>query len=250
MRRWTAFVLAVGVMALGVWLSAGLGMPQLLLFGAGLMGLVGVCAETFLDHPGSPELRTHRQAFILWSAPGLLVAAGLWVAHLLPGEYLAAVAAAAAATTLVLLLSLGIGLRPDARRYRVGRFVANLILYLVVFLLYALIYHTKERSLFTATSIGLVTLVAALEILRPARGTQAAGLGLPVLAALIVAEVTWALNYWLVGGVVGGALLLLTFYVFSGLLLAIQEGGIDRRIVVEYGIVGTVGLAAIMWAMP
>ena len=70
-----------------------------------------------------------------------------------------------------------------------------------------------------------------------------------MLAALIVAETTWALNYWPVAGLVGGAFLLLTFYVFAGLLLAIQEGGIDRRVVVEYGVVGVLGLAVIGWAM-
>ncbi|MGI5836380.1 MAG: hypothetical protein ACOX87_07795, partial [Chloroflexota bacterium] len=173
----------------------------------------------------------------------------LWLVQLLPIEFLPYVAASMTTATAFLLVGLNIGLKPDSQHYRTGRFLANLILYLAVFLLYALIYHTKERSLFTATSIGLVTLVAALEILRPSKANKAVGIKLPLLVALIVAETTWAFNYWPVAGLMGGAFLLLTFYLFSGLLLAIQEGGIDRRIVVEYGIVGVLGFAAIGWAM-
>jgi hypothetical protein len=141
------------------------------------------------------------------------------------------------------------GLGTAQRLQRSGRFGANLILYLVVFLLFALIYHTKERSLFTATSIGVVSLLAALELLRSGQGRQARGWQAAVLAAMIVSETTWALNYWPTSGLVGGALLLLTFYVFVGLLLAIREGALDRRLLVEYGGVGALGLAAIAMAM-
>ncbi|MGI5836862.1 MAG: hypothetical protein ACOX87_10310, partial [Chloroflexota bacterium] len=117
MRRWVAFILALGLIALGLWLSAGLGMPQLLLFGAGLVGLVGVCTETFLDQPSNPELRTHNQAFFLWSAPSLLVVAGLWLVQLLPIEFLPYVAASMTTATAFLLVGLNIGLKPDSQHY-------------------------------------------------------------------------------------------------------------------------------------
>jgi len=249
-KRWIGFSLALGLVASGLWLSVGLEMPHLLLFGAGLTGLVGIAAETFLDRANNAELRTHRQGFILWAAPGLLVVAGLWLVDLLPGGYLPMVCGGGAAIAALLLLGLSTGLSPEGRFYRMGRFLANLVLYLVVFLLFALIYQTKERSLFTATSIGLVSFVAALEILRPSQGSQVAGVRLPAVVALVVAEMTWALNYWPAGGLMGGALLLLCFYLFSGLFLAVQEGGLDRRIVAEYGIVGVLGIVAISWAMP
>ncbi len=249
MKRWLAYAVAVGLAGTGLWLSVGLGMPQLLLFGAGLVGLVGISAEAFVEQSHGPELGDHSQAFSLWASPGLVVVAGLWLVRLAPADSLLPAAVGVAALLGILLLALSAGLRPERRFNRAARFVTNLITYLVVFLLFTLIYHTKERSLVTATSMGLVALAAALEILRPSQPGQASGIRLPALAALIVAETTWALNYWPVGGLIGGALLLLTFYVFSGLLLAVQEGGVDRRVVVEYGTVGIVGLLAVAWTM-
>ncbi len=243
-----AFILTVGLVGGGLWLSSGLDGLQIWLFGAGLIGLVGIAAESFLDQP-SAEPRNHLQTITLWVAPALVVVGGVWLAGVTPRESLMVVASAVAALTGVLLLGLKASLNPDDRFYRSGRFVANLILYLTVFLLFALIYHTKERSLVTATSIGLIALLAALEVLRPAPGGHAPRWRLSVLAGLMVAETTWALNYWPVSGLVGGAMLLLAFYVFTGLLLAIQEGGLERRMLAEYGTVGVAGLLAIAWAM-
>jgi len=250
MKGWLAYAVAVGLAGAGLWLSVGLGMPQLLLFGAGLVGLVGIAAETFAEQPDSPELGDHSLAFSLWGSPGLVVVAGLWVTRLAPADSLLPTDVGFAALLGILLLTLRAGLRPKGGFNRAARFVTNLITFLVAFLLFTLIYHTKERSLVTATAMGLVALAAALEILRPSQPEQTSGLRLPALAALIVAETTWALNYWPVGGLIGGAVLLLTFYVFSGLLLAVQEGGVDRRIVMEYGTVGVVGLLAVAWTMP
>lgn len=249
MRGAAAFALTVGLGAVGLWLSVGLSDLQIWLFGAGLVGLVGISAESFLEDSSSPEPRNHYQAFSLWIAPGLLVVAGLWLAQVVPAESQLVVAAGVAALMGILLLGLRSSSKPGQRFYRPGRFMANLVLYLVVFLLFALIYHTKERSLITATSIGLIALLAGLEVLRPGRRGLVSGWQLAALAGLVVAETTWALNYWPVSGLIGGAMLLLTFYVFTGLLLAVQEGGLDRRMVAEYGTVGIAGLLAIAWAV-
>jgi len=148
-----------------------------------------------------------------------------------------------------LLLGQRSGLEVGGRRSRTGRFVANLLLYLVGFVLFALIYHTKERSLVTASATGLVALLAAAELLRPVKQRQALRWRMAALAGLVVAETTWALNYWPVSGLVGGAMLLLAFYVFTGLVAAIQEGTLERRMLLEYGAVSILGFAAIVWAV-
>ncbi len=249
MKGIVALVLAVALMAVGVWLSFGLGTPQIWLFGAGLIGLVGIASESYLDQPSSGETRDHYQAFTLWIAPGLLGVSSLWLVQMIPQENQLWMVAASAAALALLLVSLKASLTPTDRFHRQARFVANLMLYLIVFVLFALIYHTKERSLFTATAIGVVALLAALEVLRLGQGAPGAGWKLGLLAALVVSETTWALNYWPVSGLVGGAMLLLTFYVFAGLILAIQEGGIQRRMVAEYCSVGAAGLLVVAWAM-
>lgn len=249
MKRVAALVVAMGLVGAGLWFSSTLPAPQIWLYGAGLIGLVGIAVEAFLERPRSPVPRGHRQLFVLWIAPGLLTAAGLWLVRITPPDSLRVVAATAAAVVGLLLLGLRAGMNPVGPFHRLGRFVGSLILYLVAFLLFALIYHTKERSLITATSIGLVAFLAAMEILRSAEGGRGPDWRLPLVAALAVAETTWALNYWPVSGLIGGAVLLLTFYVLVGLLVALREGGLDRRVLAEYGTVAVAGLLAVSWAM-
>jgi hypothetical protein len=53
-----------------------------------------------------------------------------------------------------------------------------------------------------------------------------------------------------VGGLVGGALLLLGFYVLVGLLQCIRDGSLTRNTVLEYGVVGVVGFLAILVVVP
>ena len=247
--RVAMLVLTTGAAAGGLWLSRWLGPAQLWLFGAGLIGLVGIGTETFLRESPTPEPGSHYQLFALWIAPGLLIAAGLWLGQAMPADSLPAIVVAMAVLMAVLLLALLASFDPNHRFHRLGRFVGNLILYMVVFVLFALVYHTKERSLFTATATGLVALLATLEVLRFAQARLAAAWRLAGIAALVMAETTWALNYWPIGGLVGGAFLLLAFYVVTGLLVAVYEGGLDRRVVAEYGTVCIAGLLAISWAM-
>lgn len=249
MKAIVAFVLAVALVAAGLWLSTGLGTIQIWLFGAGLIGLVGISAESFLEQSSSSEPQDQYQSFILWIGPGLLVVSGLWLTQVSPQESQLVVMAGASLLMAVLLQGQKYGMESDGRYARIGRFAANLVLYLVTFVLFALVYHTKERSLVTATATGLIALLASLELLRWGKGKHGFGWRLAILAGLVVAETTWALNYWPVSGLVGGALLLLTFYVFTGLVVAIQEGSLERRMLLEYGTVGVAGFMAIAWAV-
>lgn len=242
-----AMLLVAGSMALSRMLS---GIP-LVLFGAGVVGLLGIAADNFLYRPTEEDPAFDPQTLTLWTSPGLLVAAGLWVAQVTPEGVQTPLVLGVTFMAGALLLGLqGSVMVDEERLYRWGRFAVNLILYLAAFALFALIYQTRERSLFTATGAGLVALLAGLELFRSSEEASSVVLKLALLGALIVAEAAWVVNYWPVGGLAGGALLLLSFYVFAGLLQAVQEGGLDRRVVIEYGSVGAVGLMAISWALP
>lgn len=248
-RRATAFALAIGLVGVGLWVSGELGALQMWLFGAGLVGLVGITVETFLEQPPALEPRSHRQVFAIWASPGLLTVSGLWLAQVMQSDSRMAVAMAVAALMGVLLLGLQGSLSPAGRYHRPGRFVVNLILYLSVFLLFALIYHTKEQIPLVAAATGVVALLAALEVLRSGRVAREPSWRLSAVVALVIAQGTWAISFWPVSGLIGGALLLLAFYVLTGLLSAAQEGGVDRRVLMEYGTVGAIGLAAVSWAL-
>jgi len=68
------------------------------------------------------------------------------------------------------------------------------------------------------------------------------------LVGLTLAEATWALNYWAASFLLGGALLLVIFYMAIGLLQNHLEGTLSPRIFWEYGLVGFGLLVAVVFA--
>lgn len=247
-----AFAVAVGLMGGGLWLSRSLGGIQIWLFGAGLVGLVGIATESFLDRAGKGESGWGYHGFTAWVSAILLVTPGLWLVQLMP-ESLPQITAATTAAAGVLLLGLWEALRPAGRLSQYGRFISNLIFYLLIYVLFTLIYQTKLRGLITGSSVGGIALLGGLELLRAGPESRRMDRKLGVLAALgglIIAEATWVLGYWPVGGLVGGALLLLSFYVVVGLLQSIRDGSFGRNTLLEYGAVGVAGLLAILFAIP
>jgi hypothetical protein len=244
--------LVAGLVGGGLWLSRDLGTVQLWLFGAGLVGLVGIASESFLDRTGAREGSWGFYSFTAWVVAILMVAPGLWLVQLMPGLLLQ-VSLGMAVTAGTLLRSLREAFNPESRFFHHGRFISSLILYLLAFVLFALIYQTKQRGLITSTSTSLIALLAGLELLRAGpdgRRMSRKLVGLAALGGLIIAEITWVLNYWPVGGLVGGALLLLSFYVVVGLLQCIRDGSLGRNALLEYGAVGAAGILAIMFAIP
>ena len=63
---------------------------------------------------------------------------------------------------------------------------------------------------------------------------------------IILAESTWVLNYWPGRSTVGGALLLLIFYVSIGLTQRSLEGRLTRSALLEYGAVGVLGAGLLL----
>jgi hypothetical protein len=61
-----------------------------------------------------------------------------------------------------------------------------------------------------------------------------------------MAEVTWALNYWLLPVLIGGVTLLLIFYVVVGIMQAFLTDNLTRAVLREYLIVSLLSLAMIV----
>ena len=109
-----------------------------------------------------------------------------------------------------------------------------------------LLYSLKARSLVSATGVMLVSSLLALEFLRSAgQGFSRTAL-YALIAGLSTGEIIWAMNYWRIGGITGGLLLLLGFYVFTGLANQQLQGRLTRRVLVEYGVVALAGLAVLL----
>jgi hypothetical protein len=68
------------------------------------------------------------------------------------------------------------------------------------------------------------------------------------VVALATGEVTWALNYWPLNGLFGGAFLLSTFYFLVGVLAQHLQSRLTRRVAVEHGVVAAAGAILIIVA--
>ena len=126
----------------------------------------------------------------------------------------------------------------------------SLLTYLTAFGAFTIIYQTKERSLVTATAVAVVAGLLSLVLLRSAEAPRRRTVLYALLTALAAGEVTWALNYWVVRELIGGAVLLLLFYVIVGLNEVILRGELTRRLLAEYVGVGIVGFLLILSTGP
>ena len=62
------------------------------------------------------------------------------------------------------------------------------------------------------------------------------------ITGLIVAQITWALNYWNISNWSGGMLLVTVFYVISGLAQQYFQEKLNRFVLIEFAVTATVAL--------
>jgi len=161
----------------------------------------------------------------------------------------AAIVAVVAAGGLLLaaLLCQHYALDRQGEARHAARLGLQTITLLLAFSLFSATYYARLRFLYSGALIGATGALLAYALLQWAPPYR----GLPVLSAMVgltLAEATWALNYWAASFLLGGALLLVIFYVAVGLLQNHLEGTLSRRIYWEYGLIGGGLLMAVVFA--
>ncbi|MFM9108421.1 MAG: hypothetical protein ACKOWF_17180 [Chloroflexota bacterium] len=121
--------------------------------------------------------------------------------------------------------------------------VHSLVVHIIAFVAFSAIYLNKFPTPVTATLAGLIAALLTLETLERALAPRLQRLIYGALGGFALAETAIALNWWQTHGWVGGAVLLVAFYLASGILLAATERTRTRtRDLFEYGLVGAVTL--------
>jgi hypothetical protein len=219
-----------------------------------LLVALAVTVSAGMDLVLRGEARYHQTPDLFILPTALVIGGVLFISQLASGVAIVIGLALLAAVLFVAfwaeLVSLsGRGRRESAER-RVPEAALVVLVYVAAFLLYAAIYQSKTRSLFSAPAIIAVTFLLALRQLRLAVEPTRLGqtLVLAGVVALAAGEVTWALNYWPLNGLLGGAFLLASFYFLMGVFIHQLRGDLTRRIVVEYGAVSAVSVVAITLA--
>jgi hypothetical protein len=244
----------------------GLFVAQLIALGLGpLIGIAlvvaiglatGVAAELHARlHPYFTSA-ADRSAFTLWILPALIVlTVGLGIVAWQPDDVVLAsglpLVGAALAGLAVFAQDRELERTGDEDETGVWtKQLLSLLTYLTAFGAFTVIYQTKERSLVTATAVALVAGLLSLVLLRSTDALRRRSGLYALLTAVAAGEVTWALNYWVVRELVGGAVLLLLFYVLVGLNEVILRGELTRRLLVEYVGVGIIGFLLILSTGP
>jgi len=228
---------------------------------ASLVVITSTGADVFIR--GHPQMQTRTLPTINLGLVALELAPGFWI---LPSfaiiasfaffrlfsaslQMTAFILALAAAGGLLLAALLGqhyaLDRRPEVRHN--ARLGLQTITFLLAFGIFSAIYYTRLRTLYSAALIGAAGMLLAYALLQwtPSRR------GLLLLSGLVgltLAEATWALNYWAAPFLLGGALLLVIFYVAIGLLQHHLEGTLSRRVFWEYGLLGGGLLMAVVIA--
>ncbi|HLI28045.1 MAG TPA: hypothetical protein VKZ60_13290 [Chloroflexota bacterium] len=223
-----------------LYLAAALVVAGIIALGASLLARRGAAL---------PALgRLH--ALTAWVPPVSWYAATLLAGRLLALDPLPLLALGAAGGLAVLLAAQQRELALPAGGHRAAEFVVNLGVFASAFVLFVGVREAPLRGLGSALVVGAVAAVLATVPLRRALARAERTVVYAVLTGLIVGQMAWALAYWALPAVLVGALLLLLFYVLVGLGEAMLDRSFDRRLLVEYGVVGACGLALILGVGP
>ena len=236
----------VSLVTLG--LGASLVMSPPLVWGFLALLILTTCVGTGQILRTSPLASNGEISVVVFVLPALIVLGGFLFLRMPPFEHGAAIAVGLFATAALLTVALYAEeqtSRPASTTYRRARLALNLIAWVIAFALFSAIFAPKVRSIVSATAILVASALIAAELFRgSARGSLH-----PIyvgVVALALGQVTWALNYWVLGALAGGAILLLVFYTLTGIIRSYLDGTLGVRILSEHLAVAGVGLLAVV----
>jgi hypothetical protein len=209
---------------------------------AGFLALLAaVSAESVLrTHPvfhRLPTLAGMRVTWMYWGLPAAMAVITTMLLPLAPSRLIQVLALLFAGLLFAGTFSLLHGTVEKGRSgFRRSRILLNVLAYGAALLLFLLVYQTRTRSLLSGSLVALTSVLLAVELLRSnaARPSQVFMYG--TITGVILGQATWALNYWLLPGLTGGLLLTLIFYLIVGVAQQGLQTGLNRRVLIEFGV--------------
>jgi hypothetical protein len=153
---------------------------------------------------------------------------------------------AAGGSLLAVLLGQHFALDRRPQVSQAAQMMLQVLAYLLAFGCFSAVYYARFRTLYSATLIGITATLLAYALL--AWLPRPGGILICTLIGLTLAEATWPLNYWATTFLIAGTLLLVIFYVAVSLLQHHALGRLQRRLVVEYALLGGGLFLAIVYA--
>lgn len=255
------FAIDVNPAIFRVWLGADLPVITVswLLIGS-LVLITSTGADVFIRaHPAMqtrslPTLRLGRYEFELapgfWILPSLAIITSFAFFRLFSGSLQTIAFILALGAAGVLLLGSFVAQHYALDRTPEVRTRALLALQIVTYLLafggFSAIYYARFRFLYSGALVGLLAALLAYALLQWS-APRSGQLVLALAVGVVLGEATWALNYWAAPFLLGGALLLVVFYIASGMVQHHLQRSLSRQVLMEYGVLGTVMLACVVF---
>ena len=209
-------------------------------------------AESVISvHPLFVARTTRLHTWSFWALP---MALAIISAVLLPLASSAVLQVLALTVSGALLSAAYFGLYATVERgkpgFRRARLWLDALAYGSALILFLFVYQTRTRSLLSGSLVAVTAFLLAAEILRTATPRPNAALTYGGVIGLILGQVTWALNYWVLPGLTGGLLLLLIFYLLVGIAQQGLQGRLTARVMWEFVVFSVIALVLIALVGP
>ena len=209
---------------------------------AALLVIAGVGVDQVLRmHPSTPFQGPLGTAIYLFVPVLFALGSALFLREIASGVWVLVLSVVAAGLFAACTHAEYLTVQAEAGTYAQARFALSVISYLTAFALFTVIstggYALPAATLLVAVVVALLT----VDLLRELDVRNAALFGYAGTVAVVLAEVRWAIYYLALGRLLAGGLLLIVFYVITGLVQSFLSGHLDRRTLGEFAVVGTVG---------
>ncbi len=235
---------AVYALGLALFLAVEPTKPWILL---AVVALVGLGSDGILRAHPRGQLRGLADTAPFLFVPVLLsLASGLFLEDVALGYWTVPAVMGASLLLATALYGEYASVLSHGPSYALGRFLLNVLTYLAAFAFYAVVYTFDVDLLPSAIGVGLFSLLLAVEVFREAEADAYRALVFSAAIGIVVGELQWALYFIPLEGFLAAILLLLVFYLSTGLIQHHLTGRLNRTIAAEFGLVTIVGLAVVI----
>jgi hypothetical protein len=237
---------SVGTSFLGTPLRLDITAATVVMLLAGVLTCAGV-DQLVRDHPRvrRGEVR-HTFTYLILPAATVIVAAQLLFNITDTPLWILGLIVTAAVLWLTILAEYAV-VDPEGLMASRARLFLTALTYVLAVLLFGLIWNTRARSSISATLTFLVAGSLAFDLLY-ATGAQLSRVFMFSLSiGLVIAEGNWAINYWRSNVFIAAVAQLLAFYALIGLAGQHLLDRINRRVLIEFGVVMVIALFLLLW---
>jgi Protein of unknown function (DUF5656) len=237
---------SVGTSFLGTPLRLDFNATTLMLLLATILTCAGVW-QLVRDHPRLRHGEIRRTfSFLILPAVTVIVAAQLLVNLTDAPLWILGLIVTAAVLWLTILAEYAV-VDPEGPLVSRARLFLTGLTYVLAVLLFALIWNTRARSSISATLTFIVAGSLAFDLLYATRAQLSRVLMFALAIALVLAEGNWAINYWRSNVFIAAVAQLLAFYALIGLAGQHLLDRINRRVLIEFGVVMLIVLLLLLW---